>query len=103
MMPFSSVGIIEKFALLKIAFCRAPVFSRASWRRTSVTPLGGRLPAFADFLDMILNAPMGSLGGLYTDRRKVVFPASSISLWRRLQRRRSGGTARRRASGRIRV
>src|ERR1700688_1908999 len=105
MMPFSSVAIIEKLALLKIAFCRAPVFNRASWRRTSVMPLGGRSPALiiADFLDMILNAPLGSLGGLYAGARKVVFPAFSISLQRRRQRQRSGGTVRRRASERIRV
>src|ERR1700675_3584460 len=67
MMPFSSVAIIEKFALLKIAFCRAPVFSRASWRRTSVMPLGGRSPALITdeeivFLAMILNALLRSLG-----------------------------------------
>src|ERR1035437_1601555 len=36
MTPFSSVAILEKLALLKVAFCRAPVFSRASSRRTSV-------------------------------------------------------------------
>ena len=61
--PFASVAMLEKLALLKIALCRAPVFSRASWRRTSVTPLGGRLPALVitDFLDMILNAPLSGL------------------------------------------
>src|SRR5512140_3023475 len=37
MTPFSSVAILEKLALLKIAFCKAPVLSRASSRRTSVT------------------------------------------------------------------
>src|ERR1039457_6845529 len=37
MTPFSSVAILEKLALLKIAFCKAPVFSRASSRRTSAT------------------------------------------------------------------
>src|SRR5450631_2909446 len=105
MMPFSSVAIIEKLALLKIAFCRAPVFSRASWRRTSVIPLGGRLPALiiADFLDMILNALLGSLGGPCAATRKVVLPAFSISLQRRRQRPGSGGTVHRRASERIRV
>src|SRR5580704_1324547 len=108
MMPFSSVAIIEKLALLKIAFCRAPVFSRASCRRTSVMPLGGPLPALITpedivFLVMILNASLGSLGGLYAGTRKVVLPAFSISLRRRRQRQRSGGTVRRRASGRIRV
>src|ERR1700676_335727 len=108
MMPFSSVAIIEKFALLKIAFCRAPVFSRASWRRTSVMPLGGRLPALITdedivFLDMILNALLGPLGGPCAATRKVVLPAFSISLQRRRQRPGSGGTVRRRASERIRV
>src|SRR5208282_3633218 len=41
--PFSSVAMLEKLALLKIAFCKAPVFSRASLRRTSVATLS--LPA----------------------------------------------------------
>src|SRR5260221_439790 len=35
MTPFSSVAMIEKLALLRIAFCRAPVLSSASCRRTS--------------------------------------------------------------------
>jgi hypothetical protein len=30
MTPFSSVAILEKLALLKMAFCNAPVFSNAS-------------------------------------------------------------------------
>src|SRR6476619_1642390 len=38
MTPFSSVAMLEKLALLKIAFCSAPVFSRAASRPTSVTP-----------------------------------------------------------------
>src|SRR5450830_254900 len=37
MTPFSSVAMLEKLALLRIAFCSAPVLSRASFRRTSVT------------------------------------------------------------------
>src|ERR1019366_2872971 len=37
MTPFSSVAILEKLALLKIAFCKAPAFSRASLRWTSMT------------------------------------------------------------------
>ena len=32
MTPFASVAILEKLALLKIALCRAPVFSNASSR-----------------------------------------------------------------------
>src|SRR3972149_1687338 len=36
MMPFSSVAIIEKLALLRIALCKAPVLSRASLRCTSM-------------------------------------------------------------------
>src|ERR1700721_1631180 len=35
MTPFSSVAMLEKLALLKIAFCNAPVLSRAASRRTS--------------------------------------------------------------------
>src|SRR5690348_15923331 len=36
MMPFSSVAMIEKFGLLRIAFCRAPVLRRtASCRRSA--------------------------------------------------------------------
>src|SRR5687768_12836052 len=47
MMPFSSVAMIEKLALVRIAFCRAPasfpVFSIGRWsqsRRQSVCALG---------------------------------------------------------------
>src|SRR3954462_7852507 len=36
MTPFASVAILEKLALLKIAFCKAPAVSRASCRRPSV-------------------------------------------------------------------
>src|SRR4030043_270083 len=43
MMPFSSVAMIEKLALVRIAFCNAPVLSNAFWRRTSVLPCA--LPA----------------------------------------------------------
>src|SRR5688572_4434597 len=35
MMPFSSVAMIEKLALVRMAFCSAPVLSRAFWRRCS--------------------------------------------------------------------
>jgi hypothetical protein len=37
MTPFSSVAMLEKLALLKIAFCKAPVLRRASCPRISVT------------------------------------------------------------------
>src|ERR1700693_5377341 len=56
MMPFSSVAIIEKLALLKIAFCRAPVFSRVSWRRTSVMPSGVRVLALITAADVVFLA-----------------------------------------------
>ena len=36
MTPFASVAMLEKFALLKIALCRAPVVSSASARPASV-------------------------------------------------------------------
>src|SRR4051812_23654754 len=46
MTPFSSVAMLEKLALLKIAFCKAPALRRASSRRTSVTILmAGGLPS----------------------------------------------------------
>src|SRR5579863_8283607 len=40
MTPFSSVAMLEKLALLKMAFCSAPVLSRAASRPTSVTTSG---------------------------------------------------------------
>src|ERR1700690_716114 len=56
MMPFSSVAIIEKLALVRIAFCKAPVLSNASWRRTSVVlsalPASSRRVGFP-VLDMV--------------------------------------------------
>jgi hypothetical protein len=36
--PFSSVAMLEKLALLKMAFCSAPVFNSASLRRISAPP-----------------------------------------------------------------
>src|SRR4051812_9422537 len=36
MTPRSSVAMLEKLALLKIAACKAPALNRTSWRRTSV-------------------------------------------------------------------
>ena len=36
-MPFSSVAMIEKLALVRIAFCSAPALSSAAWRRDSAT------------------------------------------------------------------
>jgi hypothetical protein len=35
MTPFASVAMLEKLALLKIALCNAPAFSRASECRTA--------------------------------------------------------------------
>src|SRR6185295_7631374 len=40
MTPFSSVAMLEKLALLRIAVWRAPVLSRVSWRWTSLMPSG---------------------------------------------------------------
>src|SRR5882757_2360515 len=37
MPPFASVAMLEKLALLKIALCKAPVFSRASACCTSIS------------------------------------------------------------------
>ena len=35
MMPFSSVAMIAKLALVRIAFCSAPALSNIFWRRAS--------------------------------------------------------------------
>src|SRR6267143_1380742 len=43
MTPFSSVAMLEKLALLKIAFCNAPVLSKALLRRISA-PTSSTLP-----------------------------------------------------------
>jgi hypothetical protein len=39
MTPLASVAILEKFALLKIAFCKSPVVNNASWREASFIPI----------------------------------------------------------------
>src|ERR1700733_5202324 len=46
MTPFSSVAMIEKLALLKIACWSAPVLRRAASRRTSFTCELGSSPQF---------------------------------------------------------
>src|SRR6185436_17329952 len=38
MTSFASVAMLEKLALLRMASCKAPVVSKASWRRTSMMP-----------------------------------------------------------------
>src|SRR3989442_8849017 len=72
MTPFSSVAMLEKLALLKIAFCKAPVLSRAASRRTSV--MASALPASpsrkaelwicSDMAANLLMTPTASAGGL---------------------------------------
>jgi len=65
MTPFSSVAMLEKLALFKIAFCSAPVLSRAASRRTSemLSPgsAGERtsdLKAFADRRNLLAISAM---------------------------------------------
>ena len=58
MTPFASVAMLEKLALLRIAFCKAPVLSKASWRRISVMlsrRASGGVGEWLDcgFLDMV--------------------------------------------------
>ena len=55
--PFASVAILEKFALLKIALCKASVLMSASWRRISVilsatTAAGMRMAGMRGFFGM---------------------------------------------------
>src|ERR1700736_1910466 len=56
MIPFSSVAIIEKLALVRIAFCKAPVLSNTSWRRPSrmpsVLPASSRMKESLPFANM---------------------------------------------------
>src|SRR5271156_4241551 len=51
--PLASVAMLEKLALLKMAFCRAPVVSCASWRRNSLRTFAISAPfsevAFGNF------------------------------------------------------
>src|SRR6185503_8805752 len=58
MMPFSSVAMIEKLALVRIAYCRAPAFSRAFSRRLLAAPLPASPAGVALFpaLDILVAA-----------------------------------------------
>src|SRR5664279_245295 len=67
--PLASVAMLEKLALLKFALCKAPVFSRASWRRTSVIPLSltERVVAFAVLgMDYLGERRTTNRGGRYS-------------------------------------
>src|ERR1700676_2108939 len=74
MTPFASVAILEKLALLRIAFCKAPVFSKACWRRTSVRPSAApvvelRLAGFGILLGMVERLKSLSARGQLLGRR----------------------------------
>jgi hypothetical protein len=60
MTPFSSVAMLEKLALFRIASCKAPVLSKTSWRRTSVRP--SALTASAAIVERLF---LSNMGGLY--------------------------------------
>lgn len=49
MTSLASVAMLEKLALLKIAFCNAPVLSKDSWRSSSLKPPHCRYPAQASW------------------------------------------------------
>src|SRR5204862_501745 len=70
MTPFASVAMLEKLALLKIALCNAPAFSRASSRRTSVTILmaGGSPLAAGGFFTIVLRVALFTQKALKTSR-----------------------------------
>src|SRR5688572_25159376 len=71
MTPFSSVAMLEKLALLRIAFCSAPVLSSAASRRTSEMPDG--VVCIAQPIEARTPGPCAgshsSYGGLGGDRR----------------------------------
>src|SRR5436190_24172816 len=69
MTPFSSVAMLEKLALLRMAFCSAPVLRSASWRLTSVTFRSSRTRLWRAFL---------TEGGLAAGRGEL-FPIAVIA------------------------
>src|ERR1019366_2007208 len=96
MTPLSSVAILEKLALLKIAFCRAPALSSASLRWTSVTT--SSLPAAAPrmteswcFADMS-QPPSSLLTGISLGESRAVPPQHSpLQTLDYIANRRTGG------------
>src|SRR6185436_13645083 len=75
MTPLSSVAMLEKLALFRIAFCSAPVLSSAASRRTSamtfpVVASSSRTP------DSRAVADMGYLCGLHNSGWPAGFEAS---------------------------
>ena len=59
--------MLEKLALLKIAFCKAPVFSSASSRRTSVSTSIAVLPTDGAFdsVTSLRSGPTDDLCGIF--------------------------------------
>ena len=76
MTPLSSVAMLEKLALLRIAFCNAPVLSIAFWRRTSVLP--SARPVSSTGVPLYRVSGMASLfGELATIRRGTALRRSA--------------------------
>src|SRR3990167_8863946 len=69
MMPFSSVAIIEKLALVRIAFCKAPVLSNACWRSASVRP-----PALPVSSGTMESFAVSNMAGLRVKRATEDYP-----------------------------
>src|SRR5450759_464802 len=85
MTPFASVAMLEKLALLKIAFCKAPVLSKASCRRTSVMP--SAVPAAG--LRMARSRMFLGMADLRVKRemvwRRITRPRSREERWKTIQ------------------
>src|SRR5450830_249275 len=85
MTPFASVAMLEKLALLKIAFCKAPVLSNASWRRTLVMP--SAVPAAG--LRMARSRIFLGMADLRVKRkmvwRRITRPRSQEERWKTIQ------------------
>src|SRR5450631_273078 len=66
MTPFASVAMLEKLALLKIALCRAPVFSRDSACRTSIlaSAASGVVSGAISMCSSVLAVAVKTSGGL---------------------------------------
>jgi hypothetical protein len=63
MTPFSSVAMLEKLALLRIAFCKAPAFNRTSLRWPGLALVAATAAEFAAARDVLEVTILGDDSG----------------------------------------
>src|SRR6266850_4949300 len=76
MTPFSSVAMLEKLALFRIAFCKAPVLSTASTRRISMTASALAASRAAESWPFLLMDHLRRLGLLEHGQALIIAPTS---------------------------